>query len=175
MTGKLSWPGLLALMLMVALSAPSSRAACQMSNKVLRTMPPGEVEFIRADGSRLTLAVLIAANGFQRAQGFQNVCAERIAQTPILFDMQAEVVPSFHMRNVVSALDIAFIDAGGRIESIQHMPVYTNEADSKQRYRPNRRIRAALETTPGYFALHNIDVSTKLSWRQVSVVGPQDE
>lgn len=154
---------ILCFALMLLIISRSAAADCQMDNAALQEMSAVTVSVERADGTGFSFPALFAGDVRTRSAGFQYVCAERIAQTPILFHFGVPVSPSFHMNNVVAPIDIAFIDARGKIESVQSMAVY-QEGRRKPRYSPSRPIVAALEVSPGFYAENRIDLKSRISW-----------
>jgi len=138
---------------------------CQKDNESLQAMPKSLLTFTRIDGSTHEVVVKTADNNASRAAGFQYVCAETIAAEPILFIFEKPVTPQFHMNNVVAALDIAFIEPSGKIESIQRMNPYLLILLTKPLYGPDKPSVAALETYPGFYKDHNVGSDTSVSWR----------
>ena len=154
--------------LFLGLFAQTSLASieCQKDNEDLRAMPLGMVEFTRVDGSKYTVQVRVADNSKTRSAGFQYVCAETIAQLPILFLFESVVRPSFHMNNVVAGIDIAFIRPDYTIDSIQKMHPYVLIMLNKPLYSPSSDVIAALEAHPGFYQKNNIDLTAKVSWQK---------
>ena len=140
--------------------------SCEMDNKALRAMRDGVVTIATPQGRRFQLAVKVADNNYTRAQGFQRVCAERIAAEPILFVFTSPVRPNFHMNNVVAPIDIAFINAQGRIDVIHKMKVY-DSSGRKQYYGPKLPVVAALEVSPSYFEENSIGSDSVITWELV--------
>ena len=154
--------------LFLGLFAQTSLAGieCQKDNEDLRAMPLGEVKFTRVDGSKYTVQVRVADNNKTRSAGFQYVCAETIAQLPILFLFESALTPSFHMNNVVAGIDIAFIRPDNTIDSIQKMHPYALIMLNKPLYSPNSAVIAALEAHPGFYQKNNIDLTARVSWQR---------
>ena len=148
----------------LSLNAINVHAKCEMDNAALQAMPEIVVTIERNDAEPIELPAIWANTTVARGQGFQRVCADRIAQTPMLFTFSRPVSPSFHMRNVVAPLDIAFIDARGRIESIQSMAVYEPGGGTPM-YSPRRPIVAALEFAPGLFESLGVDRRSVVRWQ----------
>ncbi|MEO0368054.1 MAG: DUF192 domain-containing protein [Pseudomonadota bacterium] len=153
------------LSVLLVLPACGFSKGCEHTNPILEKMEPGLVTFSREDGSTFSLEVKIADENDERAQGFQRICAEQIAAMPILFVFQFQVIPQFHMNNVVAPIDIAFIDRNGQIDTITAMQPYVIGALKKPKYAPKRRIMYALEVAPEFFATNNIDKKATMSWR----------
>lgn len=131
-----------------------------------REMETRTVNLVGADGGERKLAVKVAANGRHRAAGFQHICPEVIAREAVLFLFGSEVQPTFHMRNVYAALDIAFIDSSGVIRDIQRMQPYVLGKRQPKYYRPATAAFAALEVRGGYFDEHGIEVGRwSVDWR----------
>lgn len=142
----------------------SAEQKCELDNPSLRSMPIVDVNFTREDGSVFSSKARLADKAKTRAAGFQRVCASTIEAMPILFLFESEAKPSFHMHNVVAAIDIAFIDKRGRIDSIQAMQPYSLISIKKPLYKPNRLVLSAFEGHPGYFKKHNISFNSRFSW-----------
>jgi uncharacterized membrane protein (UPF0127 family) len=147
--------------------------SCEMDNKALRAMRSGLVTIATPQGRRVQLNVKIADNNYTRAQGFQRVCAERIAAEPILFVFGVPVIPNFHMNNVVAPIDIAFINEQGRIDVIHKMQVYGNSG-YKPRYGPSSPVVAALEVSPSFFEKNSLSSDSAITWEVVKRGGNAD-
>lgn len=137
---------------------------CQVDNVYLQAMPLSKVSAVNADNESVDFFVRTAVNNQTRAAGFQYVCASTIADKPILFLFDQPGMPRFHMRNVVAPIDIAFIDADGRIESIQAMLPYILGSTLRPLYSPKREVVAALEVKPGFYNENKIVVGSVVNW-----------
>lgn len=158
---------LLCVFLMLSWSALAQDTPCEKDNAALKAMYPSMVSFQSNSATEKnipSITVKTADTNATRSAGFQRVCASTIAATPILFLFARPVTPSFHMNNVVAALDIAFIDEQGKIESIQSMQPYSLLLLKKPLYSPSRAIVAALETRPGFYADNGIVVGDTVTW-----------
>lgn len=119
----------------------------EMANKKIK---------IRNDeGKMLHLEVEVADEPAEWAKGFQNASKRMIDEKIILFVFEEDRMPFFRMRNVVSALDIAFIKSDGEIIQIRKMVPGAPEP-----YGPPEPIRYALEAKAGFFAAHHITSHT---------------
>ena len=159
--------GMLFLCSSFVMSAIAENIECEVDNAALQAMYRSTVSFESSSGEDIPLAsvsVKTADNNATRAQGFQRVCASTIAATPILFLFANPVVPSFHMHNVVAAIDIAFIDAQGKIESIHAMQPYSLLLKDKPLYSSKRPIVAALEARPGFYSDNNLVEGDTVRW-----------
>ena len=145
---------------------PIRNLKCEVDNEALRSMPYGVVSFTLANGEKMDVEVKLADNVRTRAAGFQRVCASTVSSTPILFIFEAELVPSFHMRNVVTPLDIAFIAKDGSVDSIHAMKTYVLGSTKRPLYSSKGPIIAALEVEPGFYSRKGIDQSTHVTWRR---------
>jgi uncharacterized membrane protein (UPF0127 family) len=76
----------------------------------------------------------------------------------MLFVFPYERILSFWMRNTYIPLDIAFIDAEGRIIDIQYM----EPLDESRQYVSSGPALYALEVNHGWFERHGIDLGTKV-------------
>ena len=150
------------------LSAPIQAQKCELNNADLTAMSKVIVQFDYANGEQLQVTAKLADNAHTRAAGFQRVCAQTIAEEPILFLFQSERKPSFHMRNVVASLDIAFIKKTGKIDSIQAMLPYVLGSTQRPLYSPRKAVIAALEVHPGFYSERKIDESVSISWHTPS-------
>jgi len=156
---------LLLIGLIVTQASYANSVNCELDNEDLQAMTKSMVTFTRADGSTFEVVVKTADNNSERAAGFQRVCAETIAAEPILFIFESELLPQFHMHNVVASLDIAFIKKKGEIDSIQSMYPYVLILVDKPLYSPNKPVIAALETYPGFYKDNNIEQDSTVSWK----------
>jgi uncharacterized protein len=77
-----------------------------------------------------------------RAQGFQHVPATDMDREAIYFQFDAPLRPTFHMRNVVAPLLIAWIAPSGAVVGVDLM------RPGGDRYAPREVVVAALEFTP---------------------------
>ena len=136
--------GLVCLLFSSQFSQSAAAKECQLDNPSLRAMGTAEVQFELASGEVHTLRARLADENATRAAGFQYVCASVIADEPILFVFPAALRPSFHMRNVVAPIDIAFVDRKGKIDSIQAMQPYSPIMLNKPLYSPKQAVISAL-------------------------------
>lgn len=140
---------------------------CELSNAALRAMERARIVFSFETGETREFIVKLANNATTRAAGFQRVCASTINEQPILFVFDYELTPRFHMHNVVAAIDIAFFDQQGNIDSIQSMQPYVLGSNRRPLYSPKGNIIGALEAYPGFFTKHGISTKAKISWQGV--------
>lgn len=140
---------LLAGLLLTSLNAA---ADCRRTTDTLEAMAEAELVMAGPGQRSVRLAVRVADDHRERAAGFQHICPETIDSTAIYFEFDRPRRPSFHMRNVKAPLDIAFIDAGGVIVSIQRMEPYVLGAQQHRTWGPAGEVAAALEARAGYFA-----------------------
>ena len=156
--------------LLIGLSALSCSltvfAACEEENDGIRSMDTGQVQLISPENLELEITVLVADDGFERAFGFQYICSDVIDNTAILFVFESLRRPSFHMRNVKAALDIAFIGVDGFIADIQRMQPYVLGSTRETYYSPESPAAMALETRAGFFAEHKISPGWRLRLSQ---------
>jgi len=168
LTKQSVFTSLLLLSACATAQSPNKSSNCEITNAALDAMPPIEVTLTRADGSTYALTAKLANNNHTRAEGFQRVCESTMRETPILFTFESEVIPSFHMNNVVAPIDIAFIRKNNAIDVIHAMQPYSLVSLIKPVYAPNKPIVAALETHKGFYADNNIDLSSTVTWQQAS-------
>jgi uncharacterized membrane protein (UPF0127 family) len=156
------------LCFLLATTQVQAKVKCELDNNALRAMPPIRVTLTQADGRQYSMAAKLADNDVTRAAGFQRVCESTIEAMPILFVFQREVIPSFHMNNVVAPIDIAFIDKHGNIESIHAMKPYSLLLAKKPLYSPKEPVLSALEVHKNFYQQHQIAVGSQISWVVVS-------
>ncbi|KAF0283196.1 DUF192 domain-containing protein [Spiribacter roseus] len=103
------------------------------------------------------LAVRIADEPDERAQGMQDLPAAVIADQPIWFAFTQPRRVGWHMQNVRRALDIAYINADGVVIDVERMtPGGTG-------YGIDAPIAAALELAAGAAERHGIRPGTRLT------------
>ena len=151
-------------LIMASDSTLKAKVSCEVTNSALESMPPVVVTLHRQDNTSFSITAKLANNNRTRAAGFQRICAQTIAETPILFVFSRPQKPSFHMNNVVAPIDIAFIRKSSEIDSIRKMVPYSILQISKPVYSPNKSVIAALEVRKGFFEDNNIDLNGKVSW-----------
>lgn len=156
------------LMFFCAGTACAQTVDCEVDNAALQAMSKSLVTLIRSDGTRLEFEVKTAANNRTRSAGFQRVCESTIKAKPILFVFEREFQPRFHMNNVVAAIDIAFFNQQGQINSIQTMQPYVVGGLKKPLYGPSAPVIGALEVHEGFYTKNRIDTDTRLYWRKAS-------
>ena len=109
----------------------------------------GEVR-IRVGGHPVTVEVADDEAKRQRGLMFRESLPE---DHGMLFVYDSERQLSFWMRNTLIPLDVAFIDAGGRIVDIQQMEPMTDETHTTR-----APAMYALEMNRGWFAEHGVEV-----------------
>ncbi len=109
-------------------------------------MPTHTLVIQASETRRVPISAKLAAIDDARWAGFQCATVEEIHTIVILFDFGAEVPGTFHMRNVLAPLDIAFAKESGRIFSILRM-----EPSSTKEYGPMGSFRYAIEARAGFF------------------------
>lgn len=152
------------LFFMLFAGCTAAQPTCEMDNDALAAMTTSLVSFKRPDDTVFEVEVRTADNNYTRSEGFQRVCKDAIAAKPILFLFNRELMPRFHMNNVVASIDIAFIKKTGEIESIQAMSPYTLVSKERPLYNPSKPIVAALEAHPGFYKKHNL-IGARVSWK----------
>jgi len=132
----------------------NAQQSCVDQTRGTGTMHTEQVVLVNDSGEEVTVTALVADDGFERASGFQFICADVIDQTFILFKYQQPINGRFHMQNVRAPLDIAFFDHEGRLLQWMKMETYTET--SRPLYGPDQPFQYALEARPGFFAANNI-------------------
>lgn len=143
-----------ALMVFQADFAVADEPSCVPTTRGVASMAPGTIRLLNDNNTELSIDVLVADDNFERASGFQHICPDVINEVFILFVYDAAIPGRFHMQNVHAPLDIAFLDARGRVIDVQLMRTYT-ESD-KPLYGPGVPFQFALEARAGFFAEHGV-------------------
>lgn len=106
----------------------------------------------------------LASSAAQRRQGLME--RDALGQDAgMLFVYPQLTKSSFWMYRTRIALDIAFIDAQGRIAEIHTMQPCTSDSPQECPHtQPASAYRAALEVNAGYFARHGIKPGDCVSW-----------
>ena len=122
--------------------------ACDEAAPAWRTMSESLVILRSDEGVTHHLAVKIAIKPAQRRAGFQHICSKWVQVWGVLFVFPTSQRATFHMENVRTDLDIAFIARDGRILELKKM---SREEDSGggHRYRAAQPFRYALEVAAG--------------------------
>ena len=94
-------------------------------------------------GDAQWLTVRVADEADERAQGMQHLPARVVRDHPIWFEFPTPRRVGWHMRNVAIALDIAHVDAAGRVIAVERM------APGGTGYGIDAPIAAALELAAG--------------------------
>ena len=138
-----------ALALALALSACAPAGPVESGpNEGEGTMPPllAGLEITTVTIGSLELIVAVADTPAARSRGLSGT-AELGPLDGMLFVYEEPVDGGFFMRGVAIALDIAFVDAEGRVLSVLTMPLCT--ADPCPTYAPSSPYRWAIETPAG--------------------------
>lgn len=98
---------------------------------------------IRSEGEARTLTARLADEPGERARGMQHLAPETIRANPIWFVFDSPQRTGWHMRNVRLALDIAYVNADGRVLAVERME------PGGSGYGIDRPIRYALEVAAG--------------------------
>ncbi|MBT5032463.1 MAG: DUF192 domain-containing protein [Proteobacteria bacterium] len=146
----------------VLFSSINAMAACTLSTPEIDQMEIKALSIQTQAGDVIELPVRVADDWTERAGGFQHVCAQVAEQYPIYFQFERSFNSAFHMRNVYTELDIAFIDDSGQIISIQRMKPNSLVALQQNLYYPPSPARGALETAPGYYAKIGVRVGDRI-------------
>lgn len=110
------------------------------------------------------LSAELAVTNEQRRQGLMDR-ESLAADAGMLFVYRRPTSGGFWMYRTRIPLDIAFIDADGRIGEIHTMqPCASDSPRACPQTRPDASYRAALEVNAGYFAEHGVGVGDCVSW-----------
>lgn len=134
----------------LSLNVSASTDSCH-NTRAWDRMAQDVVHIESGHGRTIRLNVRIADDANKRAAGYQHICPDTIQGSAILFIFDRETRSSFHMRNVHAPLDIAFLDASGRLLEVLHM-VPDPGGSGRSLYTPAHRFQYALEVPAGFFA-----------------------
>ncbi len=130
--------------------APGQSGDCPRWREAFASMPTRMLT-IQVGSKTIAIRTKIADTSDRQAGGFQCATPEEIQRNFILFDFGQEIATQFHMQNVPTALDIAFIKGDGRIFSILRM-----DPGPTTLYGPMGSFRYALEARAGFFESQGI-------------------
>ena len=119
---------------------------------------------IRTENEVIPVTVEIAATADQRMTGLMGrTHLARDAGILFLYPMTQPPQSGFWMYHTRIPLDIAFIQSGGRIASIQTMaPCFSELPSACRPYLAGVDYSSALEVNKGYFARHDIDLGDQI-------------
>jgi uncharacterized membrane protein (UPF0127 family) len=145
----------------------TAQAACTTSTPEIERMKIQKIVIEKqtrnaSEVDRIEFDTRVADDPYERAAGFQHVCAQAAEDYPIYFQFERSFISSFHMQNVYTDLDIAFIDEANQIISIQRMKPNSLIALKQNLYSPPSPAWAALETAPGYYQENGIEVGDRV-------------
>ena len=135
-------------LLLITIPVKALSGDCVVATSGLAAMQKETISLINDLGAPLDVDVLVADNDFERASGFQHICADIIEQTRILFRYQRPIQARFHMNNVYAPLDIAFFDRDGKLLEVMLMETYSDL--SRPLYGPGEQFMYALEAPKGW-------------------------
>ncbi len=116
---------------------------------------------IATDDGEVALAVRVAATAEERQRGLMHV-PDLPDGVGMLFRFDDDRDGGFWMKDTLVPLDIAFVDADGRIVAILAMDPC--EADPCPVYAPAQHYRSALEVRQGWFAEVGVAVGNEVTW-----------
>ena len=119
---------------------------------------PRSVELV-GSGRSVTLTVELADTPAERSRGLMNR-AELAALEGMLFVNDEDVQTSFHMKDTLIPLSVAFIAADGEIIGLLDMEPCPREAC--RRYEPPGAYRFALEVNQGSFERWGLGVGARV-------------
>jgi len=102
-------------------------------------------------------AVRLADSDRLRAAGFQHVSEKASEGEAIYFAYRQPHRPSFHMRNVVVPLSLAWIAPDNRV-----LDVIRIQPDSSG-HRPSERVQGVLELAPGHPLISRVESGIRIS------------
>lgn len=138
------------LCLAFSAGASAQEGECKRWREAFAAMPVRMVT-LQIGAKTVAFRVKVAETSEHAAAGFQCSTPQEIQKTLILFDFGREIYSQFHMNNVPSALDIAFIKADGGIFSILKM-----DPSPTALYGPMGNFRFALEARAGFYESQGI-------------------
>lgn len=125
----------------------------------------GAVRILTATDT-LALRVEVAETDAQRAYGLmERASLPQDAGMVFLYDEDQPAEAGFWMFHTRIPLDIAYIDAGGRIVAIERMePCVSPNPQFCPAYPPGVPYRTTLEVNAGYFARHGVGVGDRVEF-----------
>ncbi|MBW5801312.1 DUF192 domain-containing protein [Halomonas elongata] len=141
----------------------------QASTLPAMTLPTTTLTVHSAQGPH-RLTVELASSTAERNQGLmeRDTLAEDAGML-FLYDAVQPAANGFWMYRTRIALDVAFLDAEGRINDIRHMqPCRSASPSDCPVTRPSQPYHAALEVNAGYFEAKGIEVGDCVSWPERS-------
>ncbi|MGQ9479681.1 MAG: DUF192 domain-containing protein [Thermoproteota archaeon] len=110
-----------------------------------------KISIVNEEGSILEFEAKVADEPDEQVAGFQNIDKSIVEKTLILFIFPYEIDVKFHMRNVETSLDIAFVKSDGTIIGIIRM-----DPDPEKTYGISQKFKYAIEAPLGFFQRNNI-------------------
>ena len=143
---------------------PSSDPAWQVTGAFCQ-MQESEVQLSNDDDRLIKIQARFADDLSKRMAGYQFIGSQVIKKTVILFLFPSEILGAFHMCNVLTPLDIAWIHKDGSILDVQTMqpgPIHA-PLGCPALYAPKRseKYRYALEARQGFFNEIRISVCSE--------------
>jgi uncharacterized membrane protein (UPF0127 family) len=173
--GRLGWARPLLLLLLLAASA-CQRTAETTPNGSALLRPWGEapIAFVLADAAvfrgdsplagRLRLEV--AETPRQHERGLMHRTALPVdAGMLFLLPSPMPAEAGFWMKNTRVPLDIAYLDAGGRIVALRSMEPCRARGARCPLYPPGHAYHHAVEVSRGWFAERGVGVGGRVAWR----------
>jgi uncharacterized membrane protein (UPF0127 family) len=140
-----------------SLSAGQADPECLRWRRAFAGMPTATLVVLTSGGRRIRTTAKMARAHEARLAGFQCATPDEISATVIVFDFHREILGTFHMQNVPSPLDIAFVTGSGRIFSILRMDPHPTAT-----YGPMGAYRYAIEARAGFFKERGISSGDEL-------------
>lgn len=147
-----------AALLLAASCSDTASSGATAAHRLFDAVPPlhasvdgyaaGEVELISQDGERWELPVRMAVTPAERQHGLMEV-AELPDGTGMAFLFEDDRVGGFWMSGTLVPLDIAYVDAEGKVVTILTMLPCTQ--DPCPTYPPTGPYRNTLEVPGGFF------------------------
>ena len=124
------------------------------SLKTFEEMGIHQIEITNDENQTLIFIAKIADDVDEQEAGFQYINQTTIENTIILFIFKSDIYGDFHMQNVESPLDIAFIKSNGIIIAIMSMNMSATKT-----YSPNEEFRYAIEARADFFKDNKISAN----------------
>lgn len=125
-----------------------------------KTRPAGTGR-IRLDVGGVTVTARVARTPTERRRGLQGIAHLEPEDGMLLIYPEPRRM-SIWMKDCLVPLDVAFIDAGGRITQIQRLEAPRRPADVPERTRAHKPSVMVLEMPAGFFQRHGLDVGTRV-------------
>lgn len=162
------WITFLVFLLILAMTGwnvISQSAALYRTTPEFRKMEPTKIVIVNDNGEHITIDVRIADELDEKAAGFAGIGAGVIQRSVIMSVYARDTQAGFNMRDVEVPLELAFINAEGKV-----LEIIQTEPHTPEPYTFGVPIRYVLETPAGFFApLHISNINSTLDTESIDL------